>query len=264
MGMGKGPGVALLAMVLCLARCAPPPQPSRALVECGTGLKLDAGGTCRSEGACAIELTYWSELSSAFVPFEALYAVDDRIVARWVSGDGERVSGPAFRVAVTPGEHVVKMRLQLRGNGEGRWSYLKGYKFEVRSSHKLVALPDRVTEVATVAYENGTASTPMEERPALRWGERESGKVAVGPPPATPAACVPAEAGAMTTEQREVMAVARCRNTTCMFTRQEEQLLVLAESSGRAELVEAATRIREQRHSEVDALCARLRAEGKL
>jgi hypothetical protein len=199
-------------------------------------------------------------LSFAFVPTNALFVVDDRLVARWTSGRGERVSGPVFRVAVTAGEHDVKMLVGLQGHGEGAFSYLKGYKFEVRSTHRIVALPDRITEVVATAYEKGSVSTPLEERPAVRWSDDQ--RVDAAGPPAV--ACAPAEAGAMTAEQRDAMAVAICKRTICTFTRQEEQLLALGESSGRAELVEAATRMREQRRSEVEALCARLRAEGKL
>jgi hypothetical protein len=191
--------------------------------------------------------------------------VDDRFVARWTSGEGERVSGPAFQVAVTAGEHEVRMLLRLQGRGEGPWSYLKGYKFELRSTHKIVALPDRVTEVAAVAYEKGSVSTPIEERPVVRWNDGPRADAAPSPPAAvSPATCVPQEAGPLTPEQRDAMLVAICKKTVCMFSEKEEQLLVFAQSSGRAGVIDAAAEIREKRRSDVEAMCARLRAEGKL
>jgi hypothetical protein len=66
------------------------------------------------------------------------------------------------------------------------FSYLRGYRFEVRSSHSFTAVDGKTVNLDAVAYEKGGVTTPLEERPAIRYRE----KIATGladasaPPPA--------------------------------------------------------------------------------
>jgi hypothetical protein len=56
------------------------------------------------------------------------------------------------------------------------FSYLKGYHFEARSSHSFTAVEGKTLTLQIVAYEKGGVTTPLEERPAVRFNE----KIAVG------------------------------------------------------------------------------------
>jgi hypothetical protein len=78
---------------------------------------------------------------------------------------------PIFDVAVPAGAHELRVRLQYQGNGFGVFAYLKGYKFDVRSSHSIIAPPGELTVVTVVGHEKGGVTTPLEERPAVRWIE---------------------------------------------------------------------------------------------
>jgi hypothetical protein len=78
---------------------------------------------------------------------------------------------PVFDIAVPPGPHVLQVLLRYQGNGYGVFSYLKGYKFDVRSSHSIVIAPGGLTELTVVGLEKGGVTTPLEERPAVRWVE---------------------------------------------------------------------------------------------
>jgi hypothetical protein len=71
-----------------------------------------------------------------------------------------------------PGEHELRLRLVYRGKGYGIFSYLSGYTFEVKSSHTVDLKPAGLVAVHATAYERGDPTTPIEERPQVRFEER--------------------------------------------------------------------------------------------
>ncbi len=58
-------------------------------------------------------------------------------------------------------------RCAYQGNGFGVFSYLKGYKFNVRSSHTFVAGESKSTKVTVVGYEKGNITTQLSDKPAI-------------------------------------------------------------------------------------------------
>jgi hypothetical protein len=52
------------------------------------------------------------------------------------------------------------------------FSYLRGYRFEVRSSHSFTAVEGKTINLQAIAYEKGGVTTPLEERPAIRYVEK--------------------------------------------------------------------------------------------
>jgi hypothetical protein len=79
---------------------------------------------------------------------------------------------PIFSGSIPPGDHTVQVLINLRGNGYGVFSYLRGYRFEVRSSHSFTAVEGKTTQLRILAYEKGGVTTPLEERPAIRYLEK--------------------------------------------------------------------------------------------
>ncbi len=66
------------------------------------------------------------------------------------------------------GDHPVVFHLAFQGNGTGVFAYLRNYSFDVRSDQMLHVEPGARLRFVCEAYERGTATTPIEERPALR------------------------------------------------------------------------------------------------
>ena len=64
------------------------------------------------------------------------------------------------------------MNLEYRGHGYGIFSYLKGYRFKVRSSYSFSAPESKAVSLRVVAYEKGGPTAPLEERPAIRYQEQ--------------------------------------------------------------------------------------------
>lgn len=67
---------------------------------------------------------------------------------------------------------TLQVLVNLQGNGYGVFSYLRGYRFEVRSSHSFTAVEGKTINLQAVAYEKGGVTTPLEERPAIRYVEK--------------------------------------------------------------------------------------------
>lgn len=131
-------------------------------------------------------IRFENELSSAFRVTRVLVVFDgaiqySRTDDRDLLGDQHEI--PIFDGSIPPGDHTVQLLVSLRGHGFGVFSYLDGYKFELRSTHSFTALPDTKTSLRAIAYERGGVTTPIEERPSIRWVE----SVTSATPPARPA-----------------------------------------------------------------------------
>jgi hypothetical protein len=104
----------------------------------------------------------------------------------------EKTEFDVYNGSIVPGEHTLTVNLEYRGHGYGIFSYLKGYRFKVRSSSSFSAPEGKAVNVRVVAYEKGGPTAPLEERPAVRYQEKiiESGTpepLAAGAAPAATA-----------------------------------------------------------------------------
>jgi hypothetical protein len=87
-------------------------------------------------------------------------------------GLGDQESFDVYNGSMVPGEHTLTVQLEYRGHGYGIFSYLKGYRFKVTSSHTFTAAEGKATTLRVVGYEKGGPTAPLEERPAVRYVER--------------------------------------------------------------------------------------------
>ncbi len=139
------------------------------------------------------EVGFENEMSSAFLLTRALFVVDGQIQYNRQDDTGalaDQKSIPIYSGSVPPGDHTIQVALTFQGNGYGVFSYLRGYKFEVKSSHAFTALEGKTLNVSATAYEKGGVTTPLEQRPTIDWRERITplGAGASTAPGAAPAA----------------------------------------------------------------------------
>jgi hypothetical protein len=73
---------------------------------------------------------------------------------------------------VPPGDHTLQVMLKLRGHGYGVFSYLRGYKFDVKSAHSFTVTEGKTIELKVILWEKGGVTTPLEQRPAIRYVEK--------------------------------------------------------------------------------------------
>jgi len=153
-------------------------------------------------GGARAEINFRNDLSSAFRLTGALFVLDGAVQYNKQDESDESALAnqkdiPIFIGSIPPGDHTVQIVLQLRGNGYGVFSYLKGYKFKVPSSHSFTITEGKTLKLEVIAWEKGDVTTDLTDRPAIRFTETVRSGVAAseGAAPA-PAPGAPASGGA--------------------------------------------------------------------
>jgi hypothetical protein len=121
------------------------------------------------------EVVFHNEMSSAFRLTRAVFVVDGAVQYNKQDDTGalaDQKEIPIFNGSMPPGDHTVQVILNFQGNGYGVFTYLRGYKFEVKSAHSFTAVEGKTLNVLATALEKGGVTTPLEQRPTIEWGEK--------------------------------------------------------------------------------------------
>lgn len=127
-------------------------------------------------------IVHENRMSSSYRLVKVAYALDGARIFNKADEEGSLGDQTEFEVyhgSIVPGEHSVTVNLEYRGHGYGIFSYLKGYRFRVRSSHSFTAPENERITIRVVGYEKGGPTAPLEERPAIRYAE-ETGALGGG------------------------------------------------------------------------------------
>ncbi|MEO6600813.1 MAG: hypothetical protein ABIQ16_13125 [Polyangiaceae bacterium] len=151
-------------------------------------------------GGARAEITFRNDLSSAFRLTGALFVLDGAVqYNKQDEADDSPLASqkdiPIFLGSIPPGDHTVQIVLQLRGNGYGVFSYLKGYKFKVPSSHSFTIIEGKTLKLDVIAWEKGDVTTDLTDRPAIRFTENIRSGVAMDTGPAAGTAPASANVG---------------------------------------------------------------------
>ncbi len=122
-------------------------------------------------------IVHENKMSSSFRLVKAVYALDGAPIFNKVDeegGLGEQEEFQVYNGSIVPGEHTLTVNLEYRGHGFGIFSYLRGYRFKVRSSYTFTAPEGKAVTLRVIGYEKGGPTAPLEERPAVRYVERVS------------------------------------------------------------------------------------------
>jgi hypothetical protein len=136
------------------------------------------------------EVEFKNEMSSAFQLTRALFVMDGQVQYNRADEGGalaDQKDIPIYSGSVPPGDHTIQVALTFQGNGYGVFSYLRGYKFEVKSSHAFTAVEGKTITITATSFEKGGVTTPLEQRPTIEWQEKLqplAGGAALAAPPA--------------------------------------------------------------------------------
>jgi hypothetical protein len=120
-------------------------------------------------------IVHENKMGNSYKLVKVVYALDGAPILNKADEEGELGDREQFDIyngSIVPGEHTLSVHLEYRGHGYGIFSYLKGYRFKVSSSHTFTAAEGKVTSLHIVGYEKGGPTAPLEERPAVRYMER--------------------------------------------------------------------------------------------
>jgi len=120
-------------------------------------------------------IVHENRMSQSYKLVRVVYALDGAPIFTKADEEGTLGDQKEFEVyngSIVPGEHTLTVNLEYRGHGYGVFAYLKGYRFKVRSTYTFTVPEGRVSTVHVVGFEKGGPTTPLEERPAVRYIER--------------------------------------------------------------------------------------------
>ena len=120
-------------------------------------------------GASRAIIHHKNEMGSSFTLVKAAYALDGvQICSKSDERQPGRHAGVRRLQRRDPARiHTLSVALIYQGNGFGVFSYLKGYKFNVKSSHTFVAGESKTTNIKVVGYEKGNITTQLSDKPAI-------------------------------------------------------------------------------------------------
>ena len=138
-------------------------------------------------GASRAVIRHKNEMGSSYRLIKAVYALDGVQITRKTDETGR--SGRDEGVRHLQRRHPARLAhavgvLLYQGNGFGVFSYLKGYKMTVKSSHTFVAGEAKATAITVVGYEKGNMTTNLQDAgrrlPRQRHGRRRERRAADG------------------------------------------------------------------------------------
>jgi hypothetical protein len=140
-------------------------------------------------GASRAVIRFKNEMGSSFRLIKAAYALDGVQIYSKSDDTGRLAEMQEFDIyngAIQPGSHTLSVVLLYQGNGFGVFSYLKGYKFNVKASHSFVAAESKSTNITVRGFEKGNITTQLGDKPAIEFlvnvmASGEGGATAVAP-----------------------------------------------------------------------------------
>jgi hypothetical protein len=138
-------------------------------------------------GASRCVIRHKNEMGGQFRLVKVVYALDGVQILSKADDTGRLSDMHEFDVyngAIQPGTHTLTVQLIYSGYGYGVFSYLKNYKWNVRSSNSFVAADGKATVVLVVGYEKGGMTTNLDEKPAVDFRISTVAPEGMGAPPA--------------------------------------------------------------------------------
>lgn len=123
-------------------------------------------------GASRAVIKHKNEMGSQFRLVKAVYALDGVQIFSKQDEAAHLADTPEFDIyngAIQPGSHTLSVNLVYQGNGFGVFSYLKDYKFNVKSSQTFVAGEGKATVINVIGYEKGGMATNMQDKPDVKF-----------------------------------------------------------------------------------------------
>jgi hypothetical protein len=130
----------------------------------------------RGESGSQASVRFENDLSSAFVVTGTAIALDGVVQFEKHDAGGDIGTKPItlFEGRAPVGRHTVQVLVTLQGNGYGVFSYLKDFKYDVRSSHSFTLLEESTMTIDVSTFEKESIVGKLEDRPGVRFEDHLS------------------------------------------------------------------------------------------
>lgn len=150
-------------MALTVAGCLlpPPPPPPAPLPDFAGEVGPDREHCGGGDALC---VQFVDDLGKLYVPQQVDVFVDDTLVFSRVATEPQ-TAVVVYSGDLGPGEHDVGLRFRFLGLG-----HLQGYKFEMKSHHRVRLTEDTPIELVARVYRR-RGGVPLENQPMVSWTE---------------------------------------------------------------------------------------------
>jgi len=127
-----------------------------------------------SNGGSRVTIRHFNEMSSNYTIESIQYFLDGKNVFTRVDPGGELSAVKEMKIheqGLPAGTHSLQVKMVLRGNGQGVFSYLRTYQFNVQSSYNFNVEDGQASQLKVIANSRGGMRNFV-DRPAIRYEER--------------------------------------------------------------------------------------------
>lgn len=128
-----------------------------------------------ASGGARAEIEFVNDLSGAWHVVEAVFVLDGAVQYKKTDDTGvlaKQKRIPIFSGSIPTGDHTLQVLLKLRGHGFGVFSYLRGMEANLTTDHSFTVTGGKVIELDVTAWEKGGPTTPVEQQPDIRFGQK--------------------------------------------------------------------------------------------
>jgi hypothetical protein len=125
-------------------------------------------------GGAQAKIEFRNEMSNAFRVTTVMVVLDGAVQYNESGKEAPHArqkTTPIFEGSIPPGDHTLQVVVKLQGHGYGVFSYLRGYTFETNKTMTFTVRQGKAVKLSIISYEKGSATTPLNERPDLRFRE---------------------------------------------------------------------------------------------
>jgi len=128
-----------------------------------------------------------SKMGKAFKLIELRYTLDGDPIYDQTGQDAKLEliqREEVFRAVIEPGVHRLRVQMLYQGQGQGVFSYLEGYKFNVTSRKKFWVVSGQTVTITVTGFERDV--NVLAERPGVRWTVKKDPPDKRSPPNSPP------------------------------------------------------------------------------
>lgn len=120
-----------------------------------------------------IVIAHKNQMGANFLLTEANYYLDGQPLWQETDATGAKLTEkrdvPVWDGNIVEGSHTLTVSLVYKGNGTGVFKYLEAYTWRLKDSITFTAEPGKVVTIDCLGFEGGNFTTPIEERPKIRF-----------------------------------------------------------------------------------------------
>lgn len=131
-------------------------------------------------GGAEANIVFRNEMSNAFRVVSVLFVLDGAVMKKEQDDTGELAARriiPVYEGTLTPGDHTLQVVVVFQGHGYGVFSYLRAHKYTTKHTHSFTVREGKLAKIEATAYEKGGVTTPIDQRPNVRFTEKIVGSL---------------------------------------------------------------------------------------